>query len=96
MSNVIALKTAFVAYKDLDARRAELASEIEAIRAEQAELVATMADAVGDAGSFNADGRRLTPVVGGGKGGNSNFLRGFAPKASKASKVETLDLDSDA
>lgn len=89
------LKLSFAAYKDLAARKSTLQEEIDAINAEQSDLVATMAEAVGDAKSFVAEGRTLTPVVGGGKSKESNFLRGFAPKAPKAVK-ETLDLDSDA
>lgn len=89
------LKVAFAAYKNLDVRRAELQSEIDALRAEQGELVEAMSDCLPNGTtSFTADGKKLIPVVGGGKGGNSNFLRGYSePKARKA--TETLDLDSE-
>jgi len=98
MSNIIALKTAFNAFKDLDVRRSELMSEIETIRAEQAELVATMKSSLPEGTTnFKAEGKTLSPVVGGGKGGNSNFLKGYQPKKDKsANTVEVLDLDSDA
>jgi hypothetical protein len=97
--NVIALKTAFNAYKSLADRRAELESEIDAIGTEMGELVATMSSSLPEGTTnFKAEGKTLTPVVGGGKSGNSNFLRGYAPKSEKTAKkaVEVLDLDSDA
>jgi len=96
--NVIALKTAFNTYKSLADRRAELESEIEGLSADMAEQVSLMASALPEGTTnFKAEGKVLTPVVGGGKGGNSNFLRGYAPKSDKAKKVsEVLDLDSDA
>ena len=98
MSNIIALKTAFNAYKSLADRRLELESEIEAISAYMAEQVSVMASALPEGTTnFKAEGKTLTPVVGGGKSGSSNFLRGYAPKSDKVKKVaEVLDLDSDA
>jgi len=98
MSNIIALKTAFNAYKSLADRRLELESEIEAISADMAEQVSVMASALPEGTTnFKAEGKTLTPVVGGGKSGTSNFLRGYAPKSDKVKKVaEVLDLDSDA
>jgi alanyl-tRNA synthetase len=98
MSNIIALRTAFNAYRDLASREEELMSEIAVIREEKAELVATMATSLPEGTTnFKAEGKTLTPVVGGGKGGNSNFLRGWATKSDKVKNVvEVLDLDSDA
>jgi len=99
MSNIIALKTAFNAYKSLADRRLELESEIEALSADMAEQVSVMASALPEGTTnFKAEGKTLIPVVGGGKSGTSNFLRGYAPKSEKSAKkvVEVLDLDSDA
>jgi hypothetical protein len=96
--NLIALKTAFNAYKSLADRRAELEAEINAIGTDMSELVSTMASSLPEGTTnFKAEGRTLTPVVGGGKSGNSNFLRGYAPKAEKTAKkvVEVLDLDAE-
>lgn len=86
------LKAELNTYLTLSERAAALLEEIETVKAEMSEAVVRMA-ATG-VQSFKHNGANVTIVVNGGKGRNSNFLRGInPPKARKSS--ETLDLDAE-